>query len=34
MALMVLEGSGDSKRRDQRVGARGASSLKVTDAFW
>lgn len=34
MALMMLEGSGDSRRRDRRVGVRDASSLKVTDAFW
>lgn len=34
MALMMLEGSGDSKRRDRNVSIRDASSLKVTDVFW
>ncbi len=34
MSLMMLGGLSDSKRRDRHVGAGGASSLKVTDAFW
>ena len=34
MALMMLESSGDSKRRDRNVSIRDASSLKVTDVFW